>query len=66
MLRNHLIITGILFIIVGLLYPYIKKLGLGRLPGDIFFQISDWSFYFPIASCIIVSVIITIFINIFK
>ena len=66
MLRNYLIITGGFLIIIGLLYPYIKKLNLGNLPGDIFIKNSDWSFYFPIASCIIVSVVLTIIINIFK
>ena len=34
-LQKILIIIGVLFILVGLLYPFLKDLGLGRLPGDI-------------------------------
>ena len=35
MIQKIFIIIGVLFIIVGLLYPFFKDIGLGRLPGDI-------------------------------
>ena len=48
------------------LYPYIKKLGLGQLPGDIMFKSGNSTFFFPIVTCIIISVVLTIIFNLFK
>ncbi|MGD9389478.1 MAG: DUF2905 domain-containing protein [Thioalkalispiraceae bacterium] len=55
-----LIIIGILFIVVGLLWPWLKQLGLFRLPGDIVVEKENVRFYFPITSAIILSVVISI------
>ena len=44
-MQKILIIIGIILLIVGLLYPYIKKLGLGQLPADILFKNSDTTFF---------------------
>lgn len=54
-----LIIMGGLFIIGG------KLFGLGRLPGDIFIQKQNFSFYFPIVTCLALSLILTIIVNLF-
>ena len=66
MIQKLFIIIGILFILIGLLYPFLKDLGLGRLPGDIVIKKENSSFYFPIVTCIVVSVVISFYINIFK
>ena len=60
MIQKIFIIIGVLFIIVGLLYPFLKDIGLGRLPGDIVIKKENSSFYFPIVTCIVVSVVISL------
>ena len=66
MVQKTLIIIGILFILVGLLYPFLKDLGLGRLPGDIIVKKENSTFYFPIVTCIVVSVIISLILMYYK
>ena len=65
-MQKLLIILGIVILVIGLLYPYIKKLGLGQLPGDIMFKSGNSTFFFPIVTCIIISVFLTIIFNLFK
>ena len=65
-MKKLLIILGIVILVIGLLYPYIKKLGLGQLPGDIMFKSGNSTFFFPIVTCIIISVVLTIICNLFK
>ena len=65
-MQKLLIILGIVILVIGLLYPYMKKLGLGQLPGDIIFKSGNTTFFFPIVTCIIISVVITIIFNLFK
>ena len=65
-MQKLLIIIGIILLILGLLYPYIKKLGLGQLPGDILFKTGNSTFFFPVMTCLIISIILTIIFNLFK
>ena len=65
-MQKILIIIGIILLIVGLLYPYIKKLGLGQLPGDILFKTGNSTLFFPMMTCLIISIILTIIFNLFK
>ena len=65
-MQKILIIIGIILLIVGILYPYIKKLGLGQLPGDILFKTGNSTFFFPVMTCLIISIILTIIFNLFK
>ena len=65
-MQKILIISGIILLLIGLLYPYIKKLGLGQLPGDILFKTGNSTFFFPVITCLIISVILTIIFNLFK
>ena len=65
-MQKILIIIGIILLIVGLLYPYIKKLGIGQLPGDILFKTGNSTFFFPVMTCLIISIILTIIFNLFK
>ena len=65
-MQKILIILGIIILAVGILYPYIKKIGLGQLPGDLVFKSENSTLFFPIVSCIIVSVVLTILFNLLK
>ena len=65
-MQKILIILGIIILALGILYPYIKKIGLGQLPGDLVFKSENSTLFFPIVSCIIVSVVLTILFNLFK
>jgi hypothetical protein len=51
-----LLIAGIVLIVVALAWPWLTRLGLGRLPGDIVIRRENFSFYFPIVTCLIISV----------
>ena len=65
-MQKILIILGIVILVIGLLYPYIKKIGLGQLPGDVIFKSGNSTFLFPVVTCIIMSVFLTIIFNLFK
>jgi len=65
-MQKILIIIGIILLIIGLLYPYIKKFGLVQLPGDILFKTGNSTFFFPVMTCLIISIILTIIYNLFK
>ena len=66
MIQKTLIIIGVLLILVGLLYPFLKDLGLGRLPGDVIVKKENSSLYFPIVTCIVVSVVISLILMFFR
>ena len=65
-MQKILIILGLVFLFVGLLYPYIKRLGLGQMPGDLIIKSGNSTIFFPIVTCVIISVILTIIFNLFK
>ena len=56
-----LVAIGLVLVLVGLLWPLLSKLGLGRLPGDIVIERGNFRFYFPIVTCLIVSVVLSFF-----
>ena len=59
-MQRLLIVIGVLIVLAGLLWPWIAKLGLGRLPGDIRIETQHGVFYFPLATSLLVSVILTL------
>ena len=65
-MQKILIIIGIIVLALGLLYPFLKKIGLGQLPGDIIYKSDNSTFLFPIVTCIIISVVLTVIFNLFK
>ena len=65
-MQKILIILGIIILVVGILYPYIKKIRLGQLPGDLVFKLENSILFLPIVTCIIISVVLTILFNLFK
>ena len=66
-LGRLLIVIGVILVIVGagfLLAPKIPWLG--RLPGDICFKRGNFSFYFPLGTCILISIILTLIFWLFR
>ena len=45
--------------LAGVAWPLLSRIGLGRLPGDIMMQRGGTSFYFPLATCIIISIVLS-------
>ena len=58
--RRILIVAGIILLVVGLLWPYLSRLGLGRLPGDIVIERQNFRFYFPLVTSLVVSMGLTL------
>jgi hypothetical protein len=59
-MQKLLVTAGVLLVAAGLLWPYLSRLGLGRLPGDIAIQGEHGGFYFPIVTCLLVSLVLTL------
>jgi hypothetical protein len=55
-MARFLILVGLAIVLIGFLWPYLSRLGLGRLPGDIIIRRDGVTFYFPIVTCLLVSV----------
>ncbi|MCY3986829.1 MAG: DUF2905 domain-containing protein [Candidatus Dadabacteria bacterium] len=61
-----LIILGSVLITLGVLLPYAAKLGFfAKLPGDIKIERENFSLYFPIATCVVLSILFTLLGNLF-
>jgi hypothetical protein len=58
--QRWLIVVGAILIAAGILWPWLAKLGLGRLPGDIRIEKDGFSFYFPLTTGIIVSLLLSL------
>ena len=58
-MQKNLIVIGILILLAGLLWPWLGKLPLGRLPGDIVIDRPGFKFYFPVTTMILISLIIS-------
>ena len=62
-----LIIVGLLLVIAGLGFLFADKIPyIGRLPGDIYIKRERFSFYFPLTTSIIISIVLTILFSIFR
>ncbi len=59
-MQKLLILGGLALVVAGLCWPMLSRLGLGRLPGDISIQGENGGFYFPIMTCIVVSVVLSL------
>lgn len=59
-MARGLIVLGIVLIVTGLLWPWLAKLGLGRLPGDIVIERGNSRFYFPITTSILISLVLSL------
>jgi hypothetical protein len=59
-MQRTLIAVGVLIVVIGLAWPWLSKLPLGRLPGDIRIVRDGFSFYFPITTCLLISGVVTL------
>ena len=59
-MQRFLIFLGAATLAVGILWPWLSKLGLGRLPGDIRVETENGVFFFPITTCIVISVVLSL------
>jgi DUF2905 family protein len=59
-MARFLIVLGLAILVIGLLWPYLSQIGLGRLPGDIVIERGNMTFYFPLMTCLLVSVLFSL------
>jgi hypothetical protein len=55
-----LIILGVILVLAGLLWPWLGRLGLGRLPGDIVVERENFRLYLPVTTSILISVVLSL------
>ncbi len=59
-MQKELIVIGLIILILGIMWPIFSDLKLGSLPGDIIIRKWDFTFYFPIVTSIIISLLVTL------
>jgi hypothetical protein len=59
-MARFLIVLGLVILVIGLLWPYLSQIGLGRLPGDIVIERENMTFYFPLMTCLLLSVLFSL------
>jgi hypothetical protein len=64
-MQKLLIIAGIIILAVGLLWPWLGRIGLGRLPGDFSFEVGGARIYVPLVTCILISIVLTLILRFF-
>ncbi len=68
-LGRLLIIAGVVLIVLGLIvsfHSFFSFLRLGRLPGDLSIKRENFSFYFPITTCVLLSIILSLILYLFR
>jgi hypothetical protein len=55
-----LIALGLAILVLGLLWPYLRRIGLGRLPGDIVIERDNVTLYFPLMTCLLLSLLFSL------
>lgn len=65
-MQKALIIAGVAILVAGLLWPWLSKLPLGRLPGDIVIERENFRFYFPLTTGVLVSVLLSLVVWLFR
>ena len=61
-MQRALIVVGLVLLVAGLAWPWLSKLPFGRLPGDFSVERENFSFFFPLATSIVVSIVISVLI----
>ena len=59
-MKQFLISMGVILLVLGLAWPWISQLPLGRLPGDIHVERENFSFHFPLMTGLVISVVLTL------
>jgi hypothetical protein len=64
-MARFLILLGLAILLLGLLWPWLGKLGLGRLPGDIVIERGNVTLYIPLVTSLIISIVLTLLLSLF-
>src|ERR1700694_3392317 len=59
-MARFMVVLGLVLLVAGLLWPYLSQIGLGRLPGDIVIERENVTFYFPLMTCLLLSVLFSL------
>ncbi|MGB7289375.1 MAG: DUF2905 domain-containing protein [Candidatus Macondimonas sp.] len=59
-MQRALVILGLILLALGVLWPWVGRLGLGRLPGDLYWRSGSFTVYVPLASCVVVSLLFSV------
>jgi hypothetical protein len=59
-MARFLIMLGLVLLVAGLLWPLLSRVGLGRLPGDIVIERENVTFYIPLMTCLLLSVVFSL------
>ena len=59
-MARFLIVLGLAILVAGPLWPFLSRIGLGRLPGDIVIERENMTFYFPLMTCLLLSVLFSL------
>ena len=65
-MQRALIVIGLVLLIAGIAWPWLSRLPFGRLPGDFSVERENFSFFFPLATSIVVSIVISLLIWLFR
>lgn len=65
-MNRTLILVGLLIVAIGLLWPWLSRLPLGHLPGDIVIRRDNVTFYFPITTMILASLLVSALLWLFQ
>jgi hypothetical protein len=64
--RKALILAGAALLAAGVAWPWLNRLNLGRLPGDIVINRPGMHIYFPVVTCLVISLVLTLLFWIFR
>ena len=65
-MQRTLILVGALLLVAGLIWPWLARSGLGRLPGDILIERGNTKIYLPLTSSLVVSVVLSLILYLFR
>lgn len=65
-MQRALILVGLAIAAAGVLWPWLSKIPLGRMPGDIRVESAGGGFYFPIVTCLVISVVLSLLFWLFR
>ncbi|HDQ00422.1 MAG TPA: DUF2905 domain-containing protein [bacterium] len=65
-MQKLLIYIGLIIVLVGLLWPWLSKIPLGRLPGDIVINKTNFKICIPLTTMLLISILLTLLLRIFK
>lgn len=65
-MQRILVILGLVVLLAGLFWPWLSKLPFGRLPGDIVIERPGFTFFFPITTSILISLVLTLIFWLFR